>query len=193
VENNNAHNNTAGLLAFITPGLPIKTTFDVIFRDNFIVDNNHKNFGAPGSLVSGIPTETEILIMTADDVIIENNIISSNLNAGIVIVDLANRADASKNPNAEPNPDRLVILDNLMFDNGNKPKGELKALMMAQFSKKGPDIFTIGGGKGSTILDKNKYRTFGIDHCGPETIRDTRHIKTLMMDESVSPRSVSPE
>ena len=193
MENNNAHNNTAGLLAFITPGLPIKTTFDVIFRDNFIVDNNHKNFGAPGSLVSGIPPETGILIMAADDVIIENNVISGNHNAGIVIVDLANRADASKDPNAEPNPDRLVILDNLMFDNGNKPKGELKALMMAQFSKKGPDIFTIGGGKGSTILDKNKYRTFGIDHCGPETIRDTRHIKTLMMDESVSPRSVSPE
>ena len=120
MENNNAHNNTAGLLAFITPGLPIKTTFDVIFRDNFIVDNNHKNFGPPGSLVSGIPTETVILIMSVDDVIIENNIISSNHNAGTVIVDLANRADASKN--------------------GNKPKGGLKALMMVQFSKKGPDI-----------------------------------------------------
>jgi hypothetical protein len=131
------HGWTAG---FINPGLPIKTTFDVIFRDNFIVDNNHKNFGPPGSLVSGIPTETVILIMSVDDVIIENNIISSNHNAGTVIVDLANRADASKNPNAEPNPDRLVILDNLMFDNGNKPKGGLKALMMVQFSKKGPDI-----------------------------------------------------
>ena len=191
VENNYAHNNTAGLLAFITPGLPIKTTFDIIFRNNFVVNNNHKNFGAPGSLVSGIPAGTGILIMAADDVILENNIISGNDNAGIVIVDLVNGADASKDPNSEPNPDRVVILDNLMYDNGNKPKGELKALMMTQFSKKGPDIFAIGGGKGSTILDKNKYRTFGIDHYGRATIRDTKHITTFMMDEPVAPRSVS--
>jgi parallel beta-helix repeat protein len=191
VENNYAHNNTAGLLAFITPGLPIKTTFDIIFRNNFVVNNNHKNFGAPGSLVSGIPEGTGILIMAADDVILENNIISGNDNAGIVIVDLVNGADASKDPNSEPNPDRVVILDNLMYDNGNKPKGELKALMMTQFSKKGPDIFAIGGGKGSTILDKNKYRTFGIDHYGRATIRDTKHITTFMMDEPVAPRSVS--
>lgn len=194
VENNYVHNNTGGLLAFITPGLPIKTTFDVIFRNNFVVNNNHKNFGAPGSIVAGIPAGTGILIMAADDVIVENNIISGNDNAGIIIVDLANGANTSDDPNSEPNPDRVVILDNLMFDNGNNPKGELKALMMTtQLSKKGPDIFAIGGGQGSTILDKNKYRTFGIDHYGPATIRDTKHINTFMMDEPVAPRSVSEE
>ncbi len=80
VENNYAHDNTGGILAFITPGLPIKTTFDVIFRNNFVVNNNHKNFAAPGSLVSGIPAGTGILIMAADDVIVENNIISGNDN-----------------------------------------------------------------------------------------------------------------
>lgn len=193
VENNYAHNNTGGLLAFITPGLPIKTTFDVIFRNNFVVNNNHENFAAPGSIVSGVPEGTGILIMAADDVIIENNIISGNDNAGILIVDLANGADASEDPNSEPNPDRLVILDNLMYDNGNHPKGELKALMMAQLSDKGPDIFAIGGGQGSTILDKNKYRSFGIDHYGPASLRDTKNITTYMMDEPVAPRSVSPE
>ena len=193
VENNYAHNNSGGLLAFITPGLPIKTTFDVIFRNNFVVNNNHENFAAPGSIVSGVPEGTGILIMAADDVIIENNIISGNDNAGILIVDLANGADASEDPNSEPNPDRVVILDNLMYDNGNKPKGELKALMMAQLSDKGPDIFAIGGGQGSTILDKNKYRSFGIDHYGPASLRDTKNITTYMMDEPVAPRSVSPE
>ncbi|MEC8429186.1 MAG: right-handed parallel beta-helix repeat-containing protein, partial [Pseudomonadota bacterium] len=44
VESNYVHNNTGGLLAFITPGLPIKTTYDVIFRNNFIVNNNTPNF-----------------------------------------------------------------------------------------------------------------------------------------------------
>ncbi|MCP4884211.1 MAG: cytochrome-c peroxidase, partial [Flavobacteriales bacterium] len=58
VENNLAYDNTGGVLAFITPGLPIKTTFDVIIRNNFITKNNHENFGAPGSIVSGIPPGT---------------------------------------------------------------------------------------------------------------------------------------
>ncbi|MFM7786201.1 MAG: right-handed parallel beta-helix repeat-containing protein, partial [Gammaproteobacteria bacterium] len=49
VEDNYVHDNAGGMLAFITPGLPIKTTYDVIFRNNFIVNNNHVNFGAPGS------------------------------------------------------------------------------------------------------------------------------------------------
>ena len=89
VENNYAYNNTGGILAFITPGLPIKTTYDVIIRNNFVIDNNHENFGAPGSIVSGIPPGTGILVMAADDVIIENNIISGNNNAGIIITDFA--------------------------------------------------------------------------------------------------------
>jgi parallel beta-helix repeat protein len=37
VENNYAYNNTGGILAFVTPGLPIKTTYDVIIRNNFII------------------------------------------------------------------------------------------------------------------------------------------------------------
>lgn len=74
VENNYVHNNTGGLLAFITPGLPIKTAFDIIFRNNFVVNNNHPNFGAPGSTVASISPGTGILIMAADDVIVKNNI-----------------------------------------------------------------------------------------------------------------------
>ena len=62
VENNYVHDNAGGLLAFVTPGLPIKDTQDVIFRNNFVVDNNHKNFGAPGSTVAGIPSGTGVLI-----------------------------------------------------------------------------------------------------------------------------------
>ncbi|HWS41180.1 MAG TPA: right-handed parallel beta-helix repeat-containing protein, partial [Arenimonas sp.] len=37
VENNMVYDNAGGILAFITPGLPIKTTFDVIIRNNFVV------------------------------------------------------------------------------------------------------------------------------------------------------------
>jgi hypothetical protein len=54
-----------------------------IFRNNFVVDNNHENFAIPGSLVSTIPQGTGVLIMACDDVVIENNIISANDSVGI--------------------------------------------------------------------------------------------------------------
>ena len=193
VENNYAHNNTGGLLAFVTPGLPIKTTFDVILRNNFVVNNNHENFGAPGSTVAGIPAGTGILIMAADDVIVENNIITGNNNSGITIVDLATGDPKANDPNSEGNPDRVVILDNIMYDNGNDPTGELKAIMLTQMDTKGPDIFAYGGGKGSTIRDKNKYRTFGLDGYGDAQITSTADIHTMMTPNPVPARSVSKE
>ncbi|MCM4150980.1 cytochrome-c peroxidase [Arenibacter sp. N53] len=193
VENNYAHNNTGGLLAFVTPGLPIKTTFDVILRNNFVVNNNHENFGAPGSTVSGIPSGTGILIMAADDVIVENNIITGNNNTGITIVDLATGDPKANDPNSEGNPDRVVILDNIMFNNGNDPTGEIKTIMLTQLDSKGPDIFAYGGGTGSTIRDKNRYRTFGLDNYGIAQITDTKDIPTMMTPSPVPPRSVSKE
>ena len=191
VENNYCHDNTGGILVFVTPGLPIKTTFDVIVRNNFVVNNNHVNFGAPGSIVAGIPKGTGILIMAADDVIIENNIISGNDNAGITITDLNGGANLSNDPNSEPNPDRVVILDNFMFNNGNNPVGELKTLMMAQLSSKGPDIIAIGGGVGSSIRNRDKYRTFGVGGYAEATITDTKDVRSFMLDHPVAPRSVS--
>lgn len=193
VENNYAHDNTGGLLAFVTPGLPIKTTFDVILRNNFVVNNNHENFGAPGSTVSGIPAGTGVLIMAADDVIVENNIITGNNNTGITIVDLATGDPKANDPNSEGNPDRVVILDNIMYNNGNDTTGEIKAIMLTQMDSKGPDIFAYGGGTGSTIRDKNKYRTFGIDAYGSAQITDTQDIPTMMTPSPVPARSVSKQ
>lgn len=121
VENNKVYNNTGGILAFITPGLPIKTTFDVIIRNNFITDNNHPNFGAPGSIVSGVPAGTGIIVMAADEVTIENNIISGNKNVGIVITDHDSFANITKDPDSDPHSDKVSILNNLMFNNGAEP------------------------------------------------------------------------
>ena len=118
VENNYMHNNTGGLLAFITPGLPIKTTFDVIFRNNLIVDNNHVNFAQPGSTVGGIPADTGILIMAADEVIVENNIITGNKTAGIIINDHYNAPNVAIDSGSDPYSDKVMVLDNVMDNNG---------------------------------------------------------------------------
>lgn len=192
VENNLVYDNTGGILAFITPGLPIKTTYDVIIRNNFVHDNNHVNFGAPGSIVSGIPAGTGILVMAADDVIIEDNIVSNNKNVGIVITDFANGgAKASKDPESDPNPDNITILDNFMVNNGDDPITEIKAAMLSQFSASGPDIFAIGGGTGSSIVNREKYTTFGLGGFGLPAITTSYDIKSFLLDKPAEPRKIS--
>lgn len=192
VENNYAHDNTGGILVFVTPGLPIKTCYDVIVRNNFIVNNNHKNFGAPGSLVAGIPKGTGMLIMAADDVVVENNIITGNDNSGITITDMAFAGiQLSKDPESEPNPDRVVLLDNFMSNNGNNPIDDVKALMMTQLSEIGPDIIAVGGGSGS-VRNKDRYRSFGLGSFSQAQIADTRSVKTFLLDKPVEPRVIKP-
>ncbi len=48
VESNYVYNNTGGILAFITPGLPIKSCGDVLIRNNFIVRQQPRQLCHPG-------------------------------------------------------------------------------------------------------------------------------------------------
>lgn len=192
VEYNYAHDNTGGILAFLTPGLPIKTCYDVIIRNNYVYNNNTTNFGAPGSIVSHIPKGTGMLIMAADEVTIENNIIMGNDNAGITITDYAYAGiELSTDPDSEPNSDRITLLDNFMSNNGNNPVDEVKALMLTKLSKLGPDIIAVGGGAGSCIVNPDRYRSFGVDNFARCAARDTRVVKTYMLDRPVAPRNTS--
>ncbi len=193
VESNYTHDNTGGILVFITPGLPIKTCFDVIVRNNFVVNNNHPNFGKPGAIISMLPSGTGIVVMAADDVVIENNIITGNDNAGITITDLSFGSQLSKDPDVEPNPDRVVILDNVMFNNGNNPVADVKAAMATQFDDKGPDILANGGGVGSCIRSRDMYRTWGLDAFASCELTSTADVKSYLLSEPVAPRKIETE
>jgi parallel beta-helix repeat protein len=194
VENNYAHDNTAGILTFITPGLPIKTTYDVVIRDNFIVNNNTPNFGAPGSIVSGVPVGTGIVIMAADDVVVEGNIISGNNTVGIVITDLSFITNVSTDPESEPNPDNIRIYDNFMINNGSDPVTEVKALMMTKFSTTGPDLMAVGTAseEDNCILSRNAVRTFGIGKWGDcEAGSNTADIVSYRLAEPAPAREIA--
>lgn len=191
VENNNVHNNTGGILAFITPGLPIKTTYDVIIRNNFIIGNNHINFAAPGSTVAGIPAGTGILIMAADDVVVEDNIISDHKTAGILIVDHANAANTTLDPESEPNPDRVAILDNIMINNGYQTIPEVKALMVLELKQVEPDVVHVSKGIGSCIVNRHRYKTVGIKDFTDCEFSNTDDVISYLLDEPVAPRVIA--
>lgn len=196
VEANYVHHNTGGILAFITPGLPIKTAYDIIIRNNFVVDNNTPNFGAPGSIVAGIPAGTGILIMAADDVRIEGNIITGNNTAGIVVTDLSYAANTTNDPDSEPNPDRIAVLDNFMDNNGNDAVTEVQAIMMAtSFTTRGPDIAAVGGGEDSDncIVNRTPFRHVGIDAWGECDVQTTAKTLSYLLPEGAPPRSTDGE
>ncbi|MCH2189498.1 MAG: right-handed parallel beta-helix repeat-containing protein [Gammaproteobacteria bacterium] len=191
VENNFVHNNTGGILAFITPGLPIKTTYDVIIRNNWISGNNHPNFGAPGSTVAGIPAGTGVLIMAADQVIVEDNIISDNKTAGILIVDHANAANITADPESEPNPDSVAVLNNTMLNNGYDTIAEVKALMALEFKTGSPDVVHVSEGKDNCILDQSQYVVAGLKDFAVCDFTNTDEVETYLLDEPVAPRKIA--
>lgn len=193
VENNMVYDNAGGILTFITPGLPIKTTYDVIIRNNFIVGNNHKNFGAPGSIVSGVPSGSGVIIMAADDVIVENNVIRDNKNAGVIVVDHKSFANITIDPEADPNPDRVQLLRNLFTNNGYEPIAEIKALMLASLTQQGPDVVATGGGSGSCALDKTSYKNLGIGSWGTCERTSTADVATYLLDKPVERAASEPQ
>lgn len=194
VEGNYAYNNTGGILVFITPGLPIKTTYDVIVRRNFVVDNNTPNFGPPGSIVSNIPVGVGIIVMAGDDVVIEDNIVTGNNSAGIIITDLSFITDVASDPDSEPNPDRVKILNNVMFNNGKDPITDIKLLMATKFKSVGPDILAYKAAedkeRGSCLLNRNAYITYGIDDWGDCEPQNTFATHSYMLDEPAEPLDI---
>jgi len=190
VENNYVHGNTGGILTFITPGLPIKTTSDVIIRNNFVVDNNTPNFGAPGSTVSGIPAGTGLLVMAADDVIIEGNIITGNQTAGILVVDHANASNVTADPESDPTPDRVAILDNFMMNNGYDTIPEVRALMLAELKGGNPDIVRAGDVRDSCITNRHRYRHAGLGDFSDCSFDNTDTIESYLFPEPVAARAI---
>ena len=192
VEYNNAHHNTGGILAFVTPGLPVKTTEDVIIRNNFVSDNNTPNFGAPGSIVSGIPAGTGILVMAADDVIIEGNIISNNKTAGIIINDHSFATTITMDIESDPNSDRTMILDNVMLNNGYDTIPEVMAVALTELHTGLVDIVHVGPSNGSCIINRHRYRTVGIGSYGECDFTNTDSIDSYLLAGGAEPRVIHP-
>lgn len=190
VENNYVHDNTGGILAFITPGLPIKTTRDVVIRDNFVVNNNTANFGAPGSTVAGIPAGTGVLIMAADEVVVEDNIITGNKTAGVLIVDHHNAGNVTIDPDADPIPDRVAILDNFMLNNGYDTIDDVKALMLTEFKRGEPDIVRAGAAREGCINNRHRYTVVGVSNFADCSFDNTDSIDTYLLPEPVAAREI---
>jgi len=192
VTNNEVFDNVAGMV-FITPGLPIKTTFDTIVRNNFIVNNNTPNFGIPGSTVAGIPAGTGILNMAGDQTTIEGNVITGNKVIGILITDHMNAPNVILDPDADPSSDEIAILDNMMWNNGYDTIPEIKALQALELVDGDVEILNVGTSMNSCILDHDKYTTVGLKGFGTCGFATTADVRTYLLDEPAERREIAAE
>jgi parallel beta-helix repeat protein len=157
VYENEAYDNTGGILVFDLPNLSREGTRTKVYN-NVVRNNNTTNFAPGGSVVGVVPTGTGMLIMAFTDVEVFDNIIENNQSAAIVIVhyDIADRPTDDVNYDGAPR--RVYIHDNQYKNNGYEP-AELAADVAPLFAATGglPEIFYDGIGEmGSQFEDADR-------------------------------------
>jgi parallel beta-helix repeat protein len=124
-DHNVATGNTGGILSFILPFLDVKTNSDNLIDHNLVEDNNKPNTCSPGDDVCAVPVGTGILLVAADQNVVDHNSVSGNDSFGVLV---ANFCVAFKLTPAEcagldiePNPDGNHVEHNTVTGNGASP------------------------------------------------------------------------
>src|SRR5206468_4180520 len=76
---NESYGNTGGVTIVLLPGLPVKSSANILLNENYVHDNNLPNFAPPGNgFEIGVPQGSGVLIVGVDNVIVRDNKISNN-------------------------------------------------------------------------------------------------------------------
>jgi len=148
VFDNEAYNNTGGILIFDLPDLIVKEGgFVRVFRNN-IRDNNHLNFAPKGNIVGKVPQGTGLMILATRNVEAFENKIVNNISAGTAIVSYYITEVPIKDKSYNPYPSKIFIHDNY-YERPNvkaTSKGRLGKMYKykLRFGKKVPHIIYDG-------------------------------------------------
>lgn len=148
VYDNDAINNTGGILIFNMPNLPVEGHTTRVYN-NRVHQNNTVNFAPPGTAVASVPAGSGIIINSNDKVEIFDNDLGHNQTANILISSYFS-AGYSEREMAEafdPYPETIFIYNNTFDEGGNAPgRPELEMLRQALFGDDGrfPDIIWDG-------------------------------------------------
>lgn len=122
VVNNHLHDNTAGILVFNLPGLPVQDGKRAKVHDNITENNNQPNFGEPGTTVSQVPYGVGIMILATDDNEIHNNEVKGNSSVGLLMVSYLEALFGPPNDDTYNRfPEGNFIHDNTFDNNGKDP------------------------------------------------------------------------
>jgi parallel beta-helix repeat protein len=118
--NNQAFNNTLGLIADVMPGLQKHDQTNVKIVTNDIHDNNLPNSADLGE--QGMtPPGTGMVILGGSMVTVEGNHVSNNGFAGIIVASYCTGVPSCANIDIDPNPEQVQIRNNDVSGNGSTP------------------------------------------------------------------------
>jgi parallel beta-helix repeat protein len=112
VYDNEAYNNTGGILVFDLPDLIQKEGGYVRVFKNKITDNNHINFAPKGNTVGKVPQGTGVMILATRNVEVFENRIVNNISAGTAIVSYYITENPINDKSYKPFPSNIYIHDN---------------------------------------------------------------------------------
>ncbi|MEO0896176.1 MAG: parallel beta-helix domain-containing protein [Bacteroidota bacterium] len=153
-----AYENTGGLLVFDLPDLPKKHGGNVRLYNNYVHDNNFKNFAPKGNSVAFVPPGTGVIILAASDVEVYNNRIINNQSFSTAIASYYLTERPINDKEYYPYPTRINIHDNEFQRERTRPtfKHKLGLLAFKMYKKDLPHIWYDG------ILDKDKVGDNGM-------------------------------
>ncbi len=85
IHNNEAYDNTGGILVFDLPGLTTYGHSTRVFSNN-VHDNNHENFAQKGNIVASIPPGSGVMILATHNLEMFDNNITDNQSVGISVI-----------------------------------------------------------------------------------------------------------
>ena len=148
VYNNEATENTGGILIFDLPNLIQKKGGHVRVFDNHIHHNNYPNFAPKGNIVGKVPLGTGMMILATNNVEIFNNRVINNRTAGTAIASYYISEIPIKDPTYYPYPDSIFIHDNLYERKNERTtmKGRMGKMfrLKVRFGKNVPHIIYDG-------------------------------------------------
>jgi parallel beta-helix repeat protein len=153
---NSSHDNTAGILVVLLPGLDAKHSEYILIRGNDVANNNVPNFGKKGELESFVPSGTGIMVLGADAVTVEHNRVTGNEYVGMGVGSILPLGKLAGLPpqafaDIEPFADGVRVHSNIVTGNGVTTVGD-------HVVKTGVDLYWDGTGR-DNLWYGNKFVT----------------------------------
>jgi parallel beta-helix repeat protein len=167
VYNNEAYQNTGGILVFDLPDLPVKRGGYTRVFDNLVRENNLANFAPKGNIVGKVPQGTGIILLAANHVEIFRNRIHNNRTVGTSINSYYITENKIRDKSYDPYPTAISVHDNDYMRKRRTAtmRGRIGKLyrFKLKFGRNVPDIVFDG------ILD-DKRKPVGGNYTGEDRI-----------------------
>jgi parallel beta-helix repeat protein len=162
IHDNEATDNTGGILVFSLPDLPVQGGGSVRVFSNRVAHNNTDNFAPSGNVVANVPAGTGVMVMANDNVEIFRNEVSDHRTVNVAVVSYFVLNKPIKDQRFDPYPERVHVHHNVLKGGGGSPSGLLIQALAFKLGKPFPDVLYDG------VVDPKKV---GPDGALPPDLR----------------------